>query len=539
MLFGGRGQSALTHAAAPQHARAIMESTLSPEAAPGAAAATAPGTRRFDRVLLVNPPSGLYRRDDRCQCKVEDQTVDITFPPIELCYAAAMARRAGAEVMVRDYPAVGAAWEDYLADLRDFRPDLLVVSATTATIELDMQAAQAARDVTPDIFVLAKGEYLNYFADELLPKRPEIDAIAFGEIEETMEELVAGKPFGAICGLVWRDDAGKTRRNPSRPFGEHLDDLPIPARDLIENSRYTSPENGRPLTVLHANRGCPAKCIYCPAGVISGYNVRLRSPELVVDEIEECVNRYGIRDFLFHGDTFTINKRWLLKLCDLILERKLDIHWGCNSRVDTIDDERAQAMKNAGCWVVAFGFEHSDQEMLDNMKKGARVEKAFTARECCRRNGLCCQAFMVVGLPWETKESLARVEAFLRKLDPDFFDLNIAYPLPGTELYEIAKRENLIEIDDLAEGGYATAAMRTYTLSPAFLTEWRRKALLRLNLRPRYVTRTLWRAAQTGTLTYYVKAGLRRFNRLFFAEGREGAREKEQRESAAAPAASA
>lgn len=473
--------------------------------------------RRFERVLLVNPPSGLYRRDDRCQCKVEDQTVAVTFPPLELCYAAAMARRAGAEPMIRDYPAIGATWDDYLADLRSFRPDLLVLSATTATIELDMQAAHAARDVNPETFVLAKGEYLNYFADELLPQRPEIDAIAFGEIEYTIEELVAGRPLADVAGLVWRDDRGKARRNSPRPFGDHLDDLPFPARDLIRNELYTSPENGRPLTVLHANRGCPAKCIYCPAGVISGYNVRLRSPRLVVDEIEECVTRHGIRDFLFHGDTFTINKRWMLQLCDEILARNLVIRWGCNSRVDTIDDERAAAMKKAGCWVVAFGFEHSDQEMLDLMKKGAKVEKAFTARETCRRHGLCCQAFMVVGLPWETKESLARVEAFLRKLDPDFFDLNIAYPLPGTELYEIAKREDLIVLDDLAEGGYARAAMRTHTLSPEFLTDWRRKTLLKLNLRPRYVTRTLWRAAQTGTLTYYVRAGLRRFNRLVFA----------------------
>lgn len=473
-----------------------------------------PSRRRFRRVLLVNPPSGLYRRDDRCQCKVEDQTVAVTFPPIELAYAAAMAQRAGAEAMIRDYPARGASWDDYLRDLREFQPDLLLFSATTATVELDMQAARAARDVAPGVMVIAKGEYLNYFADDLIAQRSEIDAIAHGEIEHTIEEIVEGVPFPDISGLIWRGDNGEAKRNPSRAFAEALDEMPFPARDLLDNGLYCSPENGRPITVIHANRGCPAKCIYCPAGVLAGYKVRLRDPKLVVDEIQECVEKHGVRDFLFHGDTFTINKRWMLDLCGEIVARNLNIHWGCNSRVDTIDDERAQAMKRAGCWVVAFGVEHCDQEMLDKMKKGARVEKAFEAIECCRRNGLCSHAFMVVGLPWETEESLVRVEAFLRKLDPDFFDLNIAYPLPGTELYEIAKNENLIVLEDLAEGGYARAAMRTHTLTPERLTQWRRDALLRLNLRPRYVTRTLWRAARTGCLPHYVKAGTKRLRRL-------------------------
>ena len=117
------------------------------------------------------------------------------------------------------------------------------------------------------------------------------------------------------------------------------------------------------------------------------------------------MHTYAIRDFLFHGDTFTLHKKWLRRLCQGIVTRQLNIHWGCNSRVDTIDDERAQWLKRAGCWVVAFGFEHGTQEMLDKMKKGARLERAFDAVSVCRRNGLKAHGFFVIGLPWETHQT--------------------------------------------------------------------------------------------------------------------------------------
>jgi radical SAM superfamily enzyme YgiQ (UPF0313 family) len=473
--------------------------------------------KRHQRALLINAPSGLYRRDDRCQCKVEDQTVSVIFPPIEHAYAGAMMRRSGAEVRIRDYPALRQTWEDFIAELKEFQPDLLLFAATTATVELDLEAARVVREVAPDCLIVAKGEYLNYFGEELIEKHHEIDLILYGELEYTVEEIVEGTPLDEIKGILWRDDSGMAVRNEGRPFAEDLDNFPWPARDLIQNELYRSPENGRPITVIHANRGCPAKCIYCPAGVISGYNVRLRDPKLVVDEIEECVVAHGIRDFLFHGDTFTINKNWMIQLCREIIDRDLDVHWGCNSRVDTIDDERAEWMKKAGCWVVAFGLESGVQELLDKMKKGARVEKAYTAIDVCKRHGLCTHGFYVIGLPWETEETLEQTLQFAKEVDTEFFDFNIAYPLPGTELYEIAKEENLIEVDDLAESGYADAAMKTFALSPEYLTEWRRKALLEMNLRPGYVSRTLWRAAKTGCLPHYLKAGMKRLNRLVAA----------------------
>jgi len=519
---------------------------------------------QLKRLLLINPPTGLYRRDDRCQCTVEDQTVQVVFPPMDLALSAACAERTGAECRIEDYPAVGRSWEDFLADLEDFHPDALIVNSTTATMEGDLQTCQLAKEKIPGILAMAKGETLVVNAASVLRDHPELDLILPNEPEIAVEELAAGRPLHEVKGAHFRgsllerfgeepaptlvEPEGKAqiarvkrRRAPQervavldpevplserifftgkRDLEQSLDAIPFPARHLLANDVYVSPETGNPLTVIHGNRGCPAHCVFCPAGVLSDFTVRQRSPENIVEELRECVEKHGIREFLFHGDTFPINKKWLLKLCRLIREADLDIHWGCNSRVDTMDDERAQAMKEAGCWVVAFGIETGDEGILKEMKKNATLEQAREAVDCVKRNGLRVHTFFVIGLPWETEETLENTWRFINDLDPDFFDFNIATPLPGTELHEIAIREGLLLEDyDPARAGYASGAMRTFSgLDSAFLQDWRRRRLLRMYLRPRYIARMLARAGSPRNTLQYAKAGTRRLRQLLAAK---------------------
>ncbi len=475
---------------------------------------------RFTKALLINPPTGLYRRDDRCQCKIEDQTVQIIFPPVELATLGAVLKRAGAQVWLRDYPAMRGTWDQYVADLRELQPDMVLVNVVTATIQKDFDALRAAKDTlgADSVMTLAKGEYMEALGENALADRPEVDFGFHGEIEEVLERFHQGAPLEELGGVVWRRPsangvAPEIVRNPGHPLVEDLEALPYPARELLDNQIYRSPETGNPLTVIHGNRGCPAKCIFCPAGSMSGYRIRYRSPANIVEEIEDCVNNRDIREFLFHGDTFTINKKWLMDLCDRIIESGLKVRWGCNSRVDTIDDERAAKMREAGCWVVAFGIETGSQELLDKMKKGQKVERAEKAVAICKRNGLRSHAFFVIGMPWETRETLDETYRFARKLDTDFFDFNIAYPLPGTELYEIAVRDGLFEHDP-GQTGYANAALRTYALSSRDLTDWRRKSLLSMYLRPHYIARMLYRAGSPRIALNYARAGARRLRQL-------------------------
>lgn len=467
----------------------------------------------YKRVFLMNPPSGLYRRDDRCQSKVEDQTVRVVFPPIELGVLAAIARNTGAEVILKDYPTVGATRQDYIDDIRAFKPDFILLNTTVHTMDEDLEAFSIAREFFPDVRTVIKGEAVAVQAERILAAHHQLDVVLDGEPEIPVREMIEGKSLADIGNIAWRNGEIPVR-NPQLPFIESLDSLPLPARDLFENSLYRSPENGRPITAIYAQRGCPSKCIFCPAGTLYDFKVRERSVENVVDEIQECVEKYGIRDFLFHGDTFTLHKKWVINLCKEILNRGLDVHWGCNSRVDTIDDERAEWMRKAGCWVVAFGFEHGSQEILDKMKKGARVDKAYEAVRVCRRNGLQVHGFFVIGMPWETRETLEETYNFVKSLDTDYFDFNIAYPLPGTEYYDIVVRDNLFEVPDPLSGSYAQAAVRTYELSSEELTAWRRKALFRMYRRPAWIFRTIKNAAAAGNTSHYAREAWFRLNHL-------------------------
>ena len=476
------------------------------------------------RVLLVNPPSGLYRRDDRCQSRVEDQAVRVVLPPVDLALLAAVARLAGAEPRIRDYPAMGVSWDRYAEDLEEFKPRMVVFDVTTATLQSDLDAARLAKQHDPGIQTVARGEIFEREGEEILRRRPDLDLALYGEPEEVFRRLLEGEEVRDLPSTVHRvrrpessgpEDLGDSiEHNTERAVVENLDSLPLPARDLLDNSLYLSPETGRPLTVVKANRGCFAQCIFCPAGSIGNHKFRLRSPDSILEELRECVEKFQIREFLFDGDTFTIDKPWLLELCRRIEEEKLDIRWGCNSRVDTMDRERAKALVRAGCVLTAFGVESGDQAMLDHMKKGARLDRAERAVAACKEAGLGTHAFYIVGLPWETRETLKRTFAFARKLDTDFFDINIATPLPGTEFHEIALREGLMSSDSADGGNYANARVRSRELSAQYLTRWRRRALLRLYLRPRYVVRTLARARRLGLTRHYLKAAFQRLGSL-------------------------
>jgi radical SAM superfamily enzyme YgiQ (UPF0313 family) len=460
---------------------------------------------------------------------VEDQTVRVVFPPIDLAILAAVARRAGAEARIGDYPATGGKWEDFERDLKDFGPDAVLFNVTAPTILADLETARRARRHNSRIQTIARGDIFEQAGEPILRHAPDLDLAFWGDVEDRFERIVRGESPAQMEAVVFRDladsrtpSAGAVRRNAGRGVVSDLDSLPLPARDLLDNALYRSPETGHPLTVIQASRGCPARCIFCPAGRLSGHRFRARAPEGIVQELRQCVERFGLREFLFNGETLTLDKRWVIELCERIIESGLDIRWGCNSRVDSMDRERAEALGKAGCWVVAFGVETGDADLLVRMKKGATLAQAEKAVAICKEAGLATHAFFVIGMPWETAASLERTLAFARKLDTDFFDINIAYPLPGAELYDIARAEGLLELESpvdglhlpLAGGGYATASLRSYTLGAEDLNRWRRRALLRLYLRPRYILRTLKRAHRTGTLPNYLAAAARRLKGL-------------------------
>jgi len=466
--------------------------------------------KKIKKVFLIYPPTGIYMRDDRCQAPVEGMTAQPNRAPLDLAYMAAMLEKIGVVCRIQDYAAQKSPWGSLEKDLSEYRPDLLLVSVTTPTIQLDLAACRIAKKIDPAILTVAKGAHFTSKDDEVLLQYPELDLVIRGESEHAIVDIVEKKELSTILGLAYRSE-GAVKRNADRPYIEvdDLDQLPFPARHLLNNDLYVAPDTGDPITMVNTGRGCPHQCIYCAVTIASGYKLKVRSPKNIVDEIEECVKKHKIRNFFFRADTFTWDEKWVTDLCGMIVERKLDIRWGSNSRVDTISEKRLEAMKRAGCWVIGFGIESGNQEMLDKMKKRAKLEDAENALALCKKYGIKTYGLFLIGLPWETLETVKQTVDFAKKIEPSFLDFNIAYPLPGTEYYRLAKEMGLFSDEDLSKGDYARPIVRTLTISTAQLISLRKKALLGFYLRPSYIFNTLKDIRSPRIFMNYIRSGLR------------------------------
>lgn len=459
------------------------------------------------RVMFIVPPTGLYIREDRCQTPIEEMKTIALRPPIDLMYSAGSTEAAGCECRLVDYPAERRSWEQLEADLREFRPHVLMLSITTPSLHKDVEAASLAKRIDPNILTVAKGAHFHVLDRQSLELYPQLDCVIRGEYEITSAELGTGKPLAEIKGITWRAPDGSIVQNESRPFIDNLDTIPFPARHLTNNALYTRPDTGEMQTTIVTNRGCPHSCIYCLAPLVSGKKNRYRSTDNVLAELEECVNRYGIRSFLFRSDLFTQKKEWVIELCQKIIDRGLKIEWASNSRVDCINKEMLEWMKKAGCWIVAFGVESGNEETLQLIKKKATVDQARQAVRLCREVGIKSSVYLLMGLPWDTPEKLEDNVRLAREIMPDFVEIFYSYPFPGTELHRIALEKGLIREGEIPEDAYANPAMGGLYMTREELADWRRRSLRRIYLQPRYIFRTLASARSPQELGNYIKYG--------------------------------
>ncbi len=458
--------------------------------------------------LLINPPSGLYIREDRCQVPVNGLYGAVARPPLDLAYMASTLREVGVVCTINDYPVMNRGWDDLKADLERIKPEMLVISVTTPTIDLDMKACDIAKDMNPKILTVGKGAHFASCDRESLKKYSNLDAVIRGEYEYSVQSIGRGDDLDQVLGITYRDKRGNIIANKDNPLIDDLDSIPFPCRDILENKYYFRPDTGEMQTTIQTNRGCPSKCIYCLAQRVSGPRIRSRSPENIVDELEECVERHNIRNFFFRADTFTWSKDWVIRICQEILNRGLDIEWVCNSRVDTLDDERLMWMKRAGCWLIAFGIESGNQEMLDLMRKGTTLDQAQKAVGLCKKHRIQTLLFFILGLPWETERTAEDTINFAKELDGDYYMFHLAVPFPGTEFYRIVFESKLITEDGASGYDYVHSKIRTFYLSNEELQRIRRKALVRTYMQPKYFLMTYRKLRSPKMFLNYAKFGL-------------------------------
>ena len=455
------------------------------------------------RILLIYPPSPVLNREDRCQQPTKDLIVIPPLPPTDLMYLAAVAEKAGLEAKINDYSQNG----DYEADLKEFNPDYLVVNIATPTLEHDLEAVKKAKEICPNVVTIAKGAAFLTLADRIIKEHNELDFGILGEAENTLKEILEGKPKAEILGLYYKEN-DEVKFTGNRPFIEDLDSLPFPARHLVDNNIYRRPDNNKVQATIKVSRGCPFHCFFCLATPVSGAKVRRRSPENIVAEIKECVEKYNIKNFLFWSDIFNIDKDWTMKLCQAIIDSGLKITWSANTRADTADLEMAEMMYKSGCRLVSIGVESGSQYMLEKMGKKITLNDVRRTVKVFKKAKIRIYNYFVIGLPWETEETVEETIKFAIELNSDFISFYTATPLPGSRFYDYALEHNLFDKETSFENAYYYPAVNTHNLSRERVFELHKSAIKRFYLRPLYILKMLSRIRSFAEIKNYFIAGM-------------------------------
>ena len=458
------------------------------------------------RILLINPPSGSYIRDDRCQVPTKGLTSSIRMP-LDLAYMAAVLEELKMICKIQDYPAIKKDWQSLKKDLQEFFPDILIVSTTTPTLLDDLKACQLAKEFNKNILTIVKGAHFAVEAKEIMQKFESIDIAIRYEYEMAIREIALGKELRDILGITYREK-GLIVLNEDRPFLENLDKLPYPARHLLNNNLYIRPDTSEMQTSILASRGCPNNCFFCLVKTVSGKKINKRSPQSIVEEMKFCLKNFKIKNFYLRADTFTHDKKWVIEICQRIIEAQLDIKWVCNSRVDTLDEEMIQWLKKANCWMISFGIESGDQEILDKIKKRITISQIKETINLCKKYKIKTYLFFVYGLPWETKESLKKTFLLAKGLAGDFVEFHQAYPFPGTDFYNQALKLGLFKKNEIFNSDVFSSPVASFCLSKKDINKFRKKSVLRYYFRKKFILEKLKEIDSFKKLINYTKKGL-------------------------------
>ena len=337
-----------------------------------------------------------------------------------------------------------AAWKEAAGLLAEHKPDLVGITAVSSKIPSALKIAAIAKAANRECHVTLGGAHPTIRPDEVL-QDANVDSVVRGEGEHTIVELSNAlargeRNFERIGGLSFRRES-RLVHNPHRELIENLDSLPLPARDvMIDQQLYPPSVMGSIVT----SRGCPYRCGYCAAKNIWTRKVRYRSAGNVVDEVEQVKRTYGTRHFDLWDDSFTVNRKKAVELCEEIIRRKLDIDWWCMTRADLVDGELLHLMREAGCGDIAIGIETGSERTMKLIQKEVSLDQCVKAIEMIHRNHICTTAFMMMGFPEETEDDIRKTIEFTRRLRVSSIRMAVFTPYPGSELYETAEKLGLI-----------------------------------------------------------------------------------------------
>lgn len=378
-------------------------------------------------------------------------------PPLGIGFLAAILEEKGCEVKIIDLQVEDKSLED---EITTFDPVFVGITSVTSTYPNAVTIASHIKSFWDGPIVMG-GHHVS-FQDEQALETGVVDVVARGEAELTIWDLACAfnnqVPLDQVKGISYRENNIKqTSDAPLAP----IDELPWPARHLLPMKKYREIND---LTHVLMSRGCPYSCLFCSCTQMVRHTHRIRSPENVVDEIKHITKTYNYKKIAFFDDFFTYNRDVVLNLCSYLEE--IQILWSCATRADYVDFELLQKMKDSGCFRVFVGAESGSQDILNKVAKGTRLEKIREVAMYAKELGIDLIPSFVIGLPWDTKETIQKTVEFSRSLDVGGVWFLPMTPFPGTPLYDEAEKYGIT----IVESDFSRYTTRSIVATNQFLS---------------------------------------------------------------------
>lgn len=403
------------------------------------------------KVQLYVPPGGYF---------AERWSKGSSMPPLGLLSIGAVLEKAGVDIEIVPADIRKMNWRAIREKIAADKPDVVGVTSTTENRFQSFRLVKEAKKARPETVTVLGGPHASMAAEDALAHLPELDMVVRGEGEITTLELCrtldSGRDAAAlerINGLSFRTAGGIVSAPPREPIRD-LDTLPDPAFHLVHfetyNFRFEVPGHGLlPAVNIMTSRGCPFLCNFCATPINWGRTVRMRRPENVVREIERHIRTYGVRVVFFYDDTFNANPKRVEEICDLILEKKLDIFWKADVRMDMVDRPLLEKMKKSGLFHLSFGLEAASERVRNEI-----INKKIDMRDFHNLVGWCNEldiipnVFFIFSHPTETwkeaRETIRIIEQYESRIEASVAVLHV---YPGTPLERTAREKGLLPPD--------------------------------------------------------------------------------------------
>ncbi len=402
---------------------------------------------RKRRIVLVHPRGFNWLKGSRDLVAAANRMI-----PHGILSIAAWLEQEGHQVFVHDClgPYASTDFQANIAEILEYRADIVGFSATTSSFPDAANMAAALKAVRPDLVTVCGGVHCSALGARLLKDYPAFDFLIKGEGELTLAELAAGAAPDAIAGLVWRN-GGEAVENGPRPMIPDLDILPFPAYEKLKGfpNGYNLPLFSYaqfPGASMVTSRGCLFQCSYCDRSVFKK-GFRYNSAKYIYNHFKYLNQKFGVRHVNIYDDLFTTDEERVIELCGLLAKEPIDIQFNCAVRVGYAPDQLLKMLKDAGCLMVSLGIESAEPELLVKHKAGVTVETVKDTVARIQAAGLRAKGLFMMGLPGETEASIRRTSDFVLSLGLD--DMNMAKftPFPGAPLWKTIREEGTFEED--------------------------------------------------------------------------------------------